>query len=75
MVSVALVAGKEAPMKERHLKIYEAPGQKRNIPRINLQGEWLSNLGFQVGDHVIVSYDQGKLIVELEPVIPAEAES
>lgn len=58
-------------MKERHLKIYEAPGQKRNIPRINLQGEWLSNLGY----HVIVSYDQGKLIVELEPVIPAEAES
>ena len=62
-------------MKERHLEIYEAPGQKRNIPRINLQGEWLSNLGFQVGDHLIVSYDQGKLIVELEPVIPAAAES
>lgn len=44
-------------MKERHLKIYEAPGQKRNIPRINLQGDWLSNLGYHVGDHVIVSYD------------------
>ena len=62
-------------MKERHLKIYEAPVQKRNIPRINLQGDWLSNLGYHVGDHVIVSYDQGKLIVELEPVIQAEAES
>ena len=64
-----------ADFEERHLKIYEAPSQKRNIPRINLQGEWLSNLGYQVGDHVIVSYDQGKLIVELEPVIQAEAES
>ena len=73
--TVALVAGKEAPMKERHLKIYEAPGQKRNIPRINLQGEWLSNLGYQVGDHVVVSYEQGKLIVELEPKISTEAES
>ena len=62
-------------MKDRHLKIYEAPGQKRNIPKINLQGDWLSNLGFQVGDHVVVSYAQGKLIVELEEVIPAEAES
>lgn len=62
-------------MKERHLKIYEAPGQKRNIPRISLQGNWLSNLGYCVGDHVVVSYNQGKLIVELEPVIPTEANS
>ena len=62
-------------MKERHLKIYEAPGQKRNIPRINLQGDWLSNLGYHVGDHVIVSYVHGKLIVELDPVIPADANS
>lgn len=62
-------------MKERHLKIYEAPGQKRNISRINLQGDWLSNLGYHVGDHVIVSYVQGKLIVELDPVIPADANS
>lgn len=62
-------------MKERYLKIYEAPGQKRNIPRINLQGDWLSNLGYHVGDHVIVSYVQGKLIVELDPVIPADANS
>ena len=62
-------------MKERHLKIYEAPGQKRNNPRINLQGDWLSNLGYHVGDHVIVSYVQGKLIVELDPVIPADANS
>nr|DAG19008.1 MAG TPA: Toxin SymE, type I toxin-antitoxin system [Caudoviricetes sp.] len=62
-------------MKERHLKINEAPGQKRNIPRINLQGDWLSNLGYHVGDHVIISYDQGKLTVELDPVIPADANS
>ncbi len=62
-------------MKERHLKIYEAPVQKRNIPRINLQGDRLSNLGYHVGDHVIVSYDQGKFIVELDPVIPADANS
>lgn len=62
-------------MKERLLKIYEALGQKRNIPRINLQGDWLSNLGYHVGNHVIVSYVQGKLIVELYPVIPADANS
>ena len=54
-------------MKQRKLKIYEAPGQN-NIPRINLQGQWLDNLGYHVGDHIIVSIDdQGRLIVEMDP--------
>lgn len=60
-------------MNNRELKIYKAPGLDPDIPQIRLQGKWLSNLGFNVDDHVIVSYDSGKLIVELTPVVPAKA--
>ena len=56
-------------MKERHLKVYESTGTTKTVPRINLQGNWLSDLGFQIGDHIIVSYYQGKLIIEPENII------
>ena len=62
-------------IKERRLKICEAPGQRRDVPRINLQGDWLSNLGFRIGDHVIVSYQQGKLVIELDPIIDPKTNS
>lgn len=51
----------------KELKIYEAPGQKRNIPRILLQGNWLSNIGFNTGDHIKVSYQDNRIIVEAAP--------
>lgn len=54
-------------MKQRKLKVYDAPGMHDGIPRINLQGQWLSNLGYHVGDHIVVSCDNhGKLIIELD---------
>ena len=62
-------------MKDRHLKIYEAPGQHRDIPRINLQGKWLSELGFQIGDPIVVSYENGKLIVKSESIVSSETKS
>ena len=54
-------------MKEKQLKIYEAPGDKRNVPRILLQGNWLSNIGFHSGDHVKVTYQDNRIIVESSP--------
>lgn len=61
-------------MKQRNLKVYEAPGQSRDIPRINLQGKWLSDLGYHIGDHIVVSIDdQNRLIVELAPPASTEA--
>lgn len=44
-------------MKERKLKIQYAPGTelKDKIPRIVLQGKWLKELGFEVGELVFVS--------------------
>ena len=45
-------------MKERKLKVTYAPGTeyKEKIPRIVLQGKWLKELGFEVGEHVTINY-------------------
>ena len=53
-------------MKDRHLKVYEASGNKRNVPRINLQGDWLFSLGYNIGDHVKVSFSNNRIIIEPE---------
>ncbi len=58
-------------MKEHHLTVYESPGADRTIPQIRLQGKWLSALGFNVGEKIVVSYEDGKLVIMLEPIIPA----
>jgi hypothetical protein len=53
-------------LKRRKLKVYEAPGcTARNIPCIRLQGRWLFNLGFKVGDSIDVSEEGGRLVIEL----------
>jgi len=58
------VAGKEAPMKERKIKVYKAPGLDNDLPQIRLQGKWLSDLGFNVDDQIIVSCKSDRLIIE-----------
>lgn len=52
-------------MKERKLKIQYAPGTelKDKIPRIVLQGKWLKELGFEVGEYVIVKKHNQKTLV------------
>ena len=71
-------AGKRGHMKQKsthNLKVYEAPGWTRDIPRINLQGKWLDALGYHVGDHVLVSVQENRLIIEPAPVpeaVPAK---
>lgn len=38
---------------KRSLKVYEAPlglNDKQQIPRIQLQGQWLEAIGYHVGD-------------------------
>lgn len=62
-------------MKERHIKVYESPGQKRDVPRINLQGDWLAKLGYQVGDKLKVSFEDGRIIVEHDPAFSTQATS
>ena len=52
-------------MKQRKLKVTYAPGAKykEKIPRIVLQGKWLKELGFEVGEHVIISTSSENIIV------------
>jgi hypothetical protein len=52
-------------MKERKLKVTYAPGTepKDKIPRIVLQGKWLKELGFEVGEYVIVKKHNQKTLV------------
>ena len=59
------------PMKDRHLKISEACGHKRKVPRIILQGDWLASLGYHVGVHIKISFQDNQIIIEPEPDVPS----
>lgn len=52
-------------MKERKLKVTYAPGSeyKEQIPRIVLQGKWLKELGFEVGEYVIISPSNENIVI------------
>lgn len=52
-------------MKERKLKVTYAPGTelKDKIPRIVLQGKWLRELGFEVGEYVVIYCNRNKIVV------------
>lgn len=56
-------------MIERQLKVYEAIVSDPTIPEIRIRGKWLSLLGYTVGEGIQVSYEDGKLIIQLEPII------
>lgn len=36
------------------------------VPQILLQGEWLRKTGFEFDQHVIITQEKGRLIIELE---------
>ncbi|HFH9926310.1 TPA: SymE family type I addiction module toxin [Streptococcus suis] len=52
-------------MTERKLKVTYAPGSeyKEQIPRIVLQGKWLKELGFEVGEYVIISPSNENIVI------------
>lgn len=48
----------------RALKVYEQSGYKyRTIPTIMLKGQWLAELGFQIGENISVSSEEGRLVI------------
>ncbi len=52
-------------MKTRNLTVYEGSGKNyAPIPKIILQGQWIGQLGFSIGDKVKVMYQDGQIIVE-----------
>jgi virulence-associated protein VagC len=61
----------------RTVKIYGMSGYKyQATPTIMLKGKWLEELGFEIGDYITVSCEDGKLIItpDTERVALAKAE-
>lgn len=50
-------------MKTRRLTVHYGTGTlDMTIPKITLQGKWLRELGYSVGDPIIVTYAEGQNI-------------
>lgn len=50
--------------KNRSIKVVCQSGyQYRNTPAIVLKGKWLKELGFDIGDYVSISCENGKLVI------------
>lgn len=48
----------------RSIKVYRSSGyQYRETPTIMLKGQWLKELGFDIGDYISVSCENGKIII------------
>ena len=65
--------------KNRNMKVHGTSGYRyKATPTIMLKGEWLKELGFEIGDYVSVSCENGKLVItpdtERAELAKAEAE-
>ena len=50
--------------KNRSLKVLSQSGYKyRETPTIQLKGQWLKELGFDIGDYITISCENGRLII------------
>lgn len=51
--------------KNRELKVYESNGTYGNvIPVIRLQGKWVKDAGFDIGDVIKVEVRKGELVIK-----------
>ena len=65
--------------KKRSIKVYGQSGYKyQETPTIILKGMWLKELGFDIGDYISVTCEDGRLVItpdaERAAVKAAEAE-
>ncbi len=50
--------------KFRDLKVVEQSGYRyKPTPTITLKGQWLKELGFEIGEGIVVKCEEGKLII------------
>ena len=52
-------------MEERKLSVYR--GSTKDyvpVPKITIQGQWLENLGFSIGDKLVVTCEQDRLTIQ-----------
>ena len=66
-------------LNKRSIKVYGQSGYKyRETPTIMLKGMWLKELGFDIGDYISVTCEDGRLVItpdaERAAVKAAEAE-
>ena len=64
--------------KNRNMKVHGKSGYRyKATPTIMLKGEWLKELGFEIGDYVSVSCENGKLVItqDVEMAAMKEAEA
>ena len=51
--------------KIRSMKVHEQSGYNyKATPTIILKGQWLKEMGFEIGDYITVSCEEGKLIIK-----------
>jgi len=53
---------------QRKLKIRETGDyfNKKTIPEIRLKGKWLQEAGFRYNEHVKVTAENGRIVIEME---------
>ena len=39
------------------------PGSVKHYPMIRLQGKWLKEMGFRIGDRIVVSANAGAIVI------------
>ena len=50
--------------KNRSIKVVSQSGyQYKSTPTITLKGQWLSELGFEIGEYVSISCENGRLVI------------
>ena len=64
--------------KIRSMKVHEQSGYNyKATPTIILKGQWLKEMGFEIGDYITVSCEDGKLVItpDAEKAAMAKAEA
>ena len=53
-------------MQERKLTVGYIYANNKHYPIIRLQGKWLEEMGFKVGDRVVVMVSEGRIVIVRE---------
>ena len=62
--------------KNRNMKVHGTSGYRyKATPTIMLKGEWLKELGFEIGDYVSVCCENGKLVITQDAEMAAMKEA
>lgn len=65
-----------ADKKTRNIKVIEQSGYKyKPTPTIILKGQWLNEMGFQIGDQLKVECEDGRLVISVDTARITEQEA